>query len=168
MAALHALGLRIEEIQDAIATFHGARRRFEHVGEAGGITVMDDYAHHPTEIAATLAAAHERFPGRRIVAVFQPHTYSRTRYLLEEFRGCFADADALLLLQTYAARETVEQGIDAHRLAFELRPRPPVADSTAEAVEWLRASCRAGDVVFTLGAGTVDAVGRALLQALPR
>jgi UDP-N-acetylmuramate--alanine ligase len=168
IAALHALDLPVAAIQYAIASFHGARRRFESVGEAGGITLMDDYAHHPTEIATTLAAAHERFPGRRIVAVFQPHTYSRTSYLLDEFRACFAGADALLLLQTYAARETVEQGIDAYQLAAVLVPQPPVAETAADAVAWLQRNCRAGDVVITLGAGNVDAVGRLLLERLPQ
>ena len=94
------------EIARAIAGFHGARRRFEHVGARAGVTVMDDYAHHPTEIAATIAAARERFPSKRLVVVFQPHTYSRTAYLLEGFRGCFRGADRLLLLQTYAGAKS--------------------------------------------------------------
>jgi UDP-N-acetylmuramate--alanine ligase len=166
IAALHALDVEREQIVDAIAGFHGARRRFERVGEQRGIIVMDDYAHHPTEIAATIAAARERFAGRRLVVVFQPHTYSRTSYLLEGFRDCFAGADLLLLLQTYAARETAEAGLDATELAASLEQKPPVAADEKGAVAWLLDRCRAGDLVMTMGAGTVDAVGRALLEAL--
>ena len=169
VAALDALGLSREQIGAALAGFHGARRRFELVAEAGGVTVMDDYAHHPTEIAANIAALRQRFPGRRLIAVFQPHTFSRTQYLLEEFRGCFAGADLLLLLPTYAARETAEAGLDAAALADAIvRPRPLLASSADDAVRRLREQTRAGDVVITLGAGTVDAVGRAFAEALTR
>mgnify|MGYP001388255008 CR=1 FL=1 len=169
IAALDALGLTQEQIRAALAGFHGARRRFELVAEARGITIMDDYAHHPTEIAATIAAARERFAGRRLVVVFQPHTFSRTQYLLEEFRGCFARADALLLLPTYAARETAEAGLDAAALADAIaRPRPVLADSADDAVRRLTEQTRAEDVVITMGAGTVDAVGRAFAEALTR
>lgn len=169
VAALDALGLSCEQIGAALAGFHGARRRFELVAEAGGVTVMDDYAHHPTEIAATLAAARQRFAGRRLVAVFQPHTFSRTQYLLDEFRGCFAGADLLLLLPTYAARETAEAGLDAAALAAAVaRPAPQIVASAEDAVRRLVEQTRAGDVVITLGAGTVDGVGRAFTEALAR
>jgi UDP-N-acetylmuramate--alanine ligase len=169
VAALAALGLTREQIGAALAGFHGARRRFELVAEAGGTTIMDDYAHHPTEIAATLAAARQRFPGRRLVAVFQPHTFSRTQYLLEEFRGCFAGADLLLLLPTYAARETAEAGLDATALAAAItQPRPLLTVSAEDAVRRLTEQTHAGDVVITLGAGTVDGVGRAFAEALTR
>lgn len=167
IAALHRLDISREDMQRSVASFRGARRRFELVAEMSGVTVMDDYAHHPTEVAATLAAARERFPRRRLVVVFQPHTFSRTQYLLEGFSSCFAAADALMLLQTYAARETATAGMDAHQLAEHIVPlRPPVADSAVEAVDWLRAQTRPGDVVFTMGAGSVDAVGRAFAEAL--
>jgi len=167
IAVMAALGLSLAQMQRAIAECHGARRRFERVGEHGGILVMDDYAHHPTEIAATIAAARERFPGRRLVVVFQPHTFSRSGYLLSEFRGCFAGADVVLLLQTYAARESADAGIDAYGLAAAIsQPVPVTVDGPAEAVRFLNGEVRAGDVVFTMGAGNVDATGRAFLAAL--
>ncbi len=165
IAALDALGVEYNAVRSAIAGFHGARRRFEFVGETGAITVMDDYAHHPTEIAVNVSAFHERFPGRRLVLVFQPHTFSRTSYLLDEFRACFSDVDLLLLLQTFAARETAEDGMDATQLAGVLEPVPEVAANEPAAVEWLLRNTRPGDVVATMGAGTVDAVGRGFLRA---
>ena len=169
IAVLHALGLKAEQIRDAIAGFRGAKRRFEPVGEVAGITVMDDYAHHPTEIAATLVAARERFPGRRLIAVFQPHTFSRTSYLLDGFRTAFERADALVLLQTFAARETAAAGLDGAALAREItRPRPAFVETQAGATGWLLEHTRPGDVVFTIGAGTVDAVGRTFVAELSK
>ncbi len=164
IAALHALGVEPDTMRAAVAGFHGARRRFELTGETGGITVMDDYAHHPTEIAVNIAALQERFPGRRIMLVFQPHTFSRTSYLLDEFRACFSGVDLLLLLQTYAARESAEAGLDANQLAETLSPKPAVVADQREAVDWLERHSRSGDVIVTMGAGTVDGVGRAFFQ----
>ena len=108
------------------------------MGEAAGVRVMDDYAHHPTEVRATLAAARERFPGRRLVCLFQPHTYTRTSYLLDGFRDCFEDCDVLLIARTYAAREEPSAGMDAEQLAREIT-KPPARyagelDEAAEAV----------------------------------
>ncbi len=165
IAALDCIGVDSASIRGAIAGFHGARRRFEFVGETGGITIMDDYAHHPTEIAVNIAAFHERFPGRRLVLVFQPHTFSRTSYLLDGFRVCFDGAESLLLMQTYAARETSDAGLDATQLAGLLTRSPDVAVDEAEAVDWLLRNARPGDIVATMGAGTVDAVGRSFLRA---
>ena len=100
----------------ALATYRGAQRRFELVGEAAGVTVMDDYAHHPTEVReGTIAAARQRFPGRRLVLLFQPHTFTRTAYLLDEWKTCFAGADALYITHTYAAREEPEAGLSGRR-----------------------------------------------------
>lgn len=167
IATLHTLGIGLPDMQRTIAGFHGARRRFEHVGEVSGVTIMDDYAHHPTEIAVNIAAARDRFPGRRLVIVFQPHTFSRTSYLFDGFRSCFDGADKVLLLQTYAARENAGAGMDAHQLADAMSPRPDVAEDLNEAVSWLGANTRRGDVVFTMGAGTVDAVGKAFTRSAP-
>ena len=167
IAAGAALGLTAEEMGAALREFRGARRRFELVGEAGGVTVVDDYAHHPTEVQVTLVAARERFAGRRLVVLFQPHTYSRTAYLLDGFRECFAPADALYILETYAARETPAAGMSAEALAQEIRlPHARYVASIEEAVQTLKQDLRPGDVVFTMGAGDVDAVGPALLAAL--
>ncbi len=94
IAVGEVVGLPKEAIRSAVAEFRGVRRRFELVGEAAGVRVMDSYAHHPTEVRADLAAARARFPGRRLVCLFQPHTYTRTRYLLDDFRTCFQDCES--------------------------------------------------------------------------
>lgn len=168
-AAGTVLGIAPESMLATIAAFHGARRRFELAGEAAGITVIDDYAHHPTEIEATLAAARSRYPGRRLVVLFQPHTYSRTQYLLDGFRECFGQADVLVLLQTFAARETAGAGLDAHALASSLSTRPAgVAQSVGEAVHLLMGQLRPGDVCLTMGAGDVTTAGGPLIEELRR
>lgn len=167
IAVGHILGLPAERVSAALAQFRGARRRFEHVGEAAGVTVMDDYAHHPTEITATLAAARQRFPGRRLVCLFQPHTYTRTSYLLEGFRTCFEGCDVLLIAQTYAAREEPSAGMDAAALAAEIQSPPArYAGSVAEAAAAAAALLRPGDVFFTVGAGDVDKAGPVVLRLL--
>src|SRR3990170_3992772 len=138
------LGLPLKAMRRSVAEFRGVKRRFQPVGEAAGVTVMGDYAHHPTEVRATLAAARDRFPGRRLVCLFQPHTYSRTRYLLDGFRTCFADCDVLLIAETYAAREEPYAGMSAEELAREVgQPRGA-----------LRAAHRHGVPAFILGAGS--------------
>ncbi|MPZ22411.1 MAG: UDP-N-acetylmuramate--L-alanine ligase [Dehalococcoidia bacterium] len=165
-AAIHA-GADVESLRRALPRFSGARRRFESVGEARGISILDDYAHHPTEIKATIEAARARFPGRRLVIVFQPHTYSRTGYLFEEFKGCFEGADGLFVLDTYAARESGGEGPGGRELAEAIAQPPASFIAThEEAVDVLEASLTDGDVVFTMGAGDVDRVGPALLARL--
>jgi len=167
IAAGDALGLPVEAMQEAVASYRGIRRRFEVVGQARGVVVMDDYAHHPTEVKATLSAARVRFGGRRLICLFQPHTYSRTRYLLDEFRTCFSRADALFVLDTYAAREKPDAGMGARELAA-LIDRPPAhyVASFREAVEAALRDLRPGDVFFTIGAGDVDQVGPMILEGL--
>ena len=167
IAAGHALGLPVDAIRDAAGSYGGARRRFELVGEAVGVTVMDDYAHHPTEVQATVAAARERFAGRRLIACFQPHTYSRTQYLLDAFRTCFRGLDELLVLATYAAREPESAGMDARALADAIEsPRARYVASFEDAARAALALLQPGDVFFTIGAGDVDAVGPLVLSEL--
>jgi UDP-N-acetylmuramate--alanine ligase len=162
-----ALGLSMDEIAAALESYRGVRRRFEFVGEAAGITVYDDYAHHPTEIADTAAAAKTHFPGRRIVALFQPHTYARTRYLLDGFKRCFRDFDRLYILETYAAREAIADGMTGAQLAAELRdPAPGYFETFEAAADGLAAELQPGDVCFTVGAGDVDSVGPMVLERL--
>lgn len=128
---------------------------------------MDDYAHHPTEVRATLLAAQARFSGRRLVACFQPHTYSRSRYLLEGFKTCFEALDVLYLLGTYAAREPVEAGMDAAALAAEIHhPEARYLATFEEAVTAITDELHDGDVFFTIGAGDVDRLGPMLRAAL--
>jgi len=167
IAVGHTLGLAPDTIRSAVASFQGVRRRFEPVGEAAGVTIVDSYAHHPTEIRADLAAARSRFPGRRLVCLFQPHTYSRTSYLLEEFRTCFRQCDVLFLADTYAAREPPSAGMDARALAAEIAAPPArYAGSVETAVSVVAAELRAGDVFLTTGAGDVEAAGPAVLELL--
>lgn len=167
IAAGTKLGLSPEQMQAAVREFRGAHRRFEPVGEAAGVTIVDDYAHHPTEVRATLAAARGRFPGQRLVVLFQPHTYSRTAYLLDGFRRCFAAADMLYILETFAARETPAAGLSAEALAGEIAEPPArYLPSAAAAVELLAEQLHPGDVLLTVGAGDVDQVGPALLARL--
>lgn len=169
VAAADRLGLSSGEILDGLASFTGTERRFELVGEAGGVTVVDDYGHHPTEIAATLAAARARYGGRPLWAVFQPHTFSRVKALWAEFLACFGDADHVIVLDVYAARERETLGVSAAQFADELgRVHPDVryiadfdraAQNIVERVE-------PGAVVITLSAGDGNRVGRLVLDML--
>ncbi|MEX1253836.1 MAG: UDP-N-acetylmuramate--L-alanine ligase [Dehalococcoidia bacterium] len=167
IVAARKLDIPDDVVRATLRAYAGARRRFERIGEADGVVVMDDYAHHPTEVADTVEAARAWFPGRRIVALFQPHTYSRTRYLLEGFRTCFDGLDELLLLATYAAREPESDGMDARELADAIEaPRARYVDTFDEATQVALDLLRPGDVFFTIGAGDVDAVGPLVLEVL--
>jgi UDP-N-acetylmuramate--alanine ligase len=161
------LGLSLDEIAAALESYRGVRRRFELVGEVDGIAVYDDYAHHPTEIADTAAAAKAHFPGRRIVGLFQPHTYARTRYLLEGFKTCFREFDRLFILETYAAREAIADGMTGAQLAAEIEsPAPGYFVTFEQAAEGVAAELKEGDVFFTVGAGDVDSVGPMVIERL--
>ncbi len=147
--------------------FHGAGRRFEYIGEAGGVIVIDDYAHHPTEVAATLSAARLRYPTRRIWAVFQPHTYSRTQALLQDYEHSFDDADRVLLLDIYAAREKIDLGMHSRQLLEVMDHEGAAYVGTIEAaVETLLSSVEPDDVVITMSAGDGNLVGTLLLSGL--
>jgi UDP-N-acetylmuramate--alanine ligase len=154
----------------ALADFRGARRRFELVGEAPlGVPVYDDYAHHPTEVAAALAAARTLEP-RRLAAVFQPHLYSRTRALWREFGTALARADLVAVLGVYGARERAEQfpGVDGRLIATAAADAAPgrlVAwlPGFEDATRFLARALRAGDVCLVMGAGNVDALARSLV-----
>jgi UDP-N-acetylmuramate--alanine ligase len=164
VAALR-LDVNFNTARNALAEFRGVARRFEVQGEAGGITVVDDYAHHPTEVRATLAAARRRYPDQNLWAVFQPHTYSRTRALLDDFAGSFRDADHVVVVDIFAARERPDPALSA----ADLVKRMTHADARhipglAEAVDFLRANLKAGDVLITLGAGDSNQVGPELLK----
>ena len=153
----------------ALATFPGIERRFEHKGEARGVRVVDDYGHHPAEIRATLAAARQVHDGR-VVVVFQPHRYSRTQLLFDDFATAFHQADLLVLTEIYAAGEDKIAGVDGARLAEAIRAHGQrdvrfVADVDAVPAA-LIPDLAAGDLVITLGAGNVSALGPRLLQAL--
>lgn len=165
LALLVALGHEPGPAAAALGRYTGVGRRFELKGEARSVTVVDDYAHHPSEIAATIAAARDRYPGRRIWAVFQPHTFTRTAAMLDEFAEALRPADKVALLDIYAARETNTLGVSSADLAQRLGDVPVYATPEA-AAEALAKSVAANDVVLTLGAGDVTATGPALLRHL--
>lgn len=165
--ACSAVGLTPDEIKGPLSRYTGVGRRFQKIGEVGGITVMDDYAHHPTEIETLAAAARQRFPGRRIVALFQPHTYARTRYLLDGFKKCFGGFDRVIILETYAAREAIADGMTGEQLAPLIeRPQAGYAPTFGAAADVVAGELEPGDVFFTVGAGDVDIVGPMVLERL--
>jgi UDP-N-acetylmuramate--alanine ligase len=166
VAIAHQLGLTSDKIAAGIASFRGVDRRFQIRGQARGVTVVDDYGHHPTEIRATLAAAREYCQGR-IHVVFQPHRYSRTRDLLDEFGAAFTDADSVIVLPIYAASEEPLPGITAELLTSKITsPVAQYAPDFASAVEGVAASAHEGDVILTLGAGSVSQLGPQILASL--
>lgn len=151
----------------ALAEFGGVGRRFQVLGEVGGVTLIDDYAHHPTEIRATLAAARQRYGDRRLWAVWQPHTYSRTKMLQEQFATSFGDADRVVALDIFRSRETDTLGIDT---GVVVRAMPDVdavhIRTIEEAIAYLLERVRPDDVILTLGAGDGNRVSQGLLDAL--
>jgi UDP-N-acetylmuramate--alanine ligase len=166
VAIAHQLEVSTEQIAEGLRRFSGVDRRFQWRGQIGGVTVVDDYGHHPTEIRATLAAARE-CGHRRILVVFQPHRYSRTRDLLEEFRGAFTDADSVIVLPIYAASEDPIPGVTAERLAQRIEgPQVQFAPDFASAVAAVAAQAKEGDLVLTLGAGNVSQLAPQILAAL--
>jgi UDP-N-acetylmuramate--alanine ligase len=160
------LGLPFKTVAEALASFQGVGRRMERRGEAGGVTVLDDYGHHPTEIKATLQALKERYPDRRRVVVFQPHRFSRTQLLADSFADSFADASELVLLDIYAASEKPLNGVTSDWLAEKIRRRRPAARLTNDqGPKALKGILKSGDVLLTLGAGDVWKWGEAVLAS---
>jgi len=166
LAAVRLLGLDLSEAGRALTEFRGTGRRFEVRGEAGGVTVVDDYAHHPTEIRATLAAAQARYAGRRIWAVWQPHTYSRTQTLFDEFANAFSDADEVLVTEVYASREA-KQDFSSRKLVEAMKhPSAHFGNTLQETRDVLLARLRPGDVLLVLSAGDADQVSAEVLAHL--
>jgi UDP-N-acetylmuramate--alanine ligase len=169
-AAARALGAEWTDIVPALAAFEGVGRRFERLGEAGGVLVIDDYAHHPTELAAALRAARSMYGDRRLVAVFQPHLFSRTRDFAREFGEALAIADVICVTDVFPAREAPIPGVTGRMIvdaatAAGARVVEYVED-VDQAATRLADVVALGDVVLTLGAGSIGVVGPALLQAL--
>jgi len=161
------LGIEFATIRQTLAEFGGVSRRFQIVGEAGRVTIIDDYAHHPTEIRATLAAARQRFPGRRLWAVWQPHTYSRTRLLLDEFAASFDMADRVIALDIFRSRELDSLGMDTEVvLAAMNHPYAVYVPDHADAVGYILDRVHPDDVILTLSAGDGNRVGQSVLDGL--
>lgn len=166
LAATERLGVPFVKAQDALSEFRGVGRRFEVRGEVNGVTIVDDYGHHPTEIKATLAAARLRYPGRSIWAVFQPHTYSRTKTLLDQFAAAFVDADHVVVTAIYAAREKDTLGISNADVVKSMKHGDARAiDALNDVVEYLKANTQTGDVVITFSAGDANKISSALINA---
>ncbi|NOY98573.1 MAG: UDP-N-acetylmuramate--L-alanine ligase [Chloroflexi bacterium] len=160
------LGLPLNEAAKALGSFTGTGRRFELCGESKGIAVFDDYAHHPTEIRTTLAAARARYPERRIWAVWQPHTYSRTQMLFDEFTKAFKDADEVIVTEIYAAREP-EQDFSAAQLVNAMpHPAAHFIPALPDVSNYLLDHLKPGDVLLVLSAGDADQVSAQVLAGL--
>jgi UDP-N-acetylmuramate--alanine ligase len=164
-----ALGVKLDEMREGLAGFGGVERRFQHLYDVAGLSIVDDYAHHPTEIAATLQAARASYPGRRIIAAFQPHLFTRTRDFSEAFGQALAAADGVFLADIYPAREKPIPGVTSDLIAAALSragrppawqgPRPELSAALCEFV-------KKGDVVITIGAGDITRTGPELKQQL--
>ncbi len=170
VAVASELGVEFGRVAGALAEFSGAERRFQRRGEAGGVLVVDDYGHHPTEIAAVIAAARSALAGRRVVVVFQPHRFTRTRQLLDRFGPALREADEVVLTDIYPAGEEPIPGVTIDALAAAVgreRPGPPhLVRSLDDLPGAVARIARPGDVVITLGAGSVGGVGDEILEAL--
>lgn len=171
LAALALAGADRAEAMSVLSEFRGVGRRFELRGEAGGVRVYDEYAHHPAEVSAALSGARDAEPKGRVLALFQPHLYSRTRHLAHEFGAALAQADAVTVTEIYAAREEPLEGVSGKLVAdalAEARPGTEVGWTPAleDGVRFLARRARPGDLVVTIGAGDVERAGPLILEAL--
>jgi UDP-N-acetylmuramate--alanine ligase len=171
VAVARELQVGFEQLSAHLVDFSGVGRRFEIVGERDEVTVVDDYAHHPTEVRATIAAARQRFPDRRLVAVFQPHLYSRTRDLADQFGEALGAADVVVMLPIYAARESPLEGVNAQLVSRAIHRSQGTqvleAGDFAEALELLNELLQAGDLLLTMGAGDVHLLAEQWLRGEP-
>jgi UDP-N-acetylmuramate--alanine ligase len=171
VAVARRMGVEWEGIERGLAAYSGVGRRFERIAEAGGVLFVDDYAHHPTEIHATLRAARAAYPGRRLVAVFQPHLYSRTRDFAAEFGRELAAADVVFLTDIYAAREKPIPGVTGEMIAVPARAAGAdlrYVQDRADVVQAVAADLRPGDLCITMGAGNLDEAARELAALFAR
>jgi UDP-N-acetylmuramate--alanine ligase len=169
LAAGLLLGAPFDGLAHGLRVFNGTERRFQHLGEARGVTVIDDYAHHPTEITATIAAARAKFPGRRIVVAFQPHLFTRTRDFAADFATSLAASDAVYLTDIYAAREQPIAGVSSDLIVAgsgAMRTKLAWRGDRAHLSATLASAVREGDVVITMGAGDITKTGHELLAEL--
>lgn len=171
LATAKAIGIETDVILAALKEFSGAKRRFETKGRVDGVWVVDDYAHHPTEIEVTLKAARQTEPAR-LLCVFQPHRYTRTKFLFEEFCGCFGDSDKVIITDIYSAGELPLKGINGKALADGIKAKTNAdveyISDMSEIEKILLANAKAGDLIMTIGAGDVYKIGEALVEDLKR
>jgi len=166
LTVAQVLSLPVEQAAAALGEYQGAGRRFEVRGEAGGVIVIDDYAHHPTEIRATIAAARERYPARQLWVVWQPHTYSRTMLLFDQFAGAFEKADHVLVTEVYAAREPAPPDFSAQNVVKAMRhPDANFASDFEQATDFLSAHLKPEAVLLVLSAGDADRISAKVLAA---
>lgn len=160
-------GLDFGAVTTALRTFSGARRRFQTIGEFNNILIIDDYAHHPTEIQATLSAAKLGWPGRRVICIFQPHRYSRTALLKDKFIKSFGDADITIITDIYAASEKPIPGISGKTIADGIKDKEVVYIPKKEKIpEYLMEKVKEGDIIMTLGAGDINTAAKEILARL--
>ena len=174
IAVASELGIEDAAIQRALAAFQGVDRRLQHIADVataiGRVTIVDDYGHHPTEVSATLEAVRQGYPGRRVLLVFQPHRFTRTRDLIDDFGAALSQADLLAVTEVYAAGETPIAGADGRAICRAVRTRGQLEPLFVERVEELAAALkdviRDGDVILAMGAGNISAVAHTLPTAL--
>ena len=167
IAVTAKLGVDFKTAAEALREFGGVGRRFQEVGTVGGVTVIDDYAHHPTEVRVTLAAAKQRYPGRTIWAAWQPHTYSRTKLYFDQFVAAFDDADKVIVLDIFRSRERDTLGLDATQLVSAMQhPYARYGGENAAAAAYILDRVSPDDVILTLGAGDGNRVGEMVLKGL--
>ena len=171
LAAAHQLGISLTDATQALAVFHGVGRRFDVRGKVAGVVLIDDYAHHPTEIRATLAAARQAYPRQALWVVWQPHTFSRSRMLFDQFVASFYQADHVLVTEVYAAREPTTPDFSAKQFVDALQASghgdARFSGGLRETGDILLQSLHAGDVLIVLSAGDADEIGRRLFTELP-
>ncbi len=165
LAVTHLLSLPLPDVAWALAQFTGTGRRFDIRGEINGIVIVDDYAHHPTEIRATLAAARTRYPSRRLWAVWQPHTYSRTRALFNEFTKAFTDADEIIVTEIYPAREP-KQNYSSKQVVESMPRQAHFIPELSDVSNYLITNLRPGDALLVLSAGNGDQISQEVLSRL--
>ena len=169
IAASIELNIPIDTIREGLSQFSGVARRFDVLGEANGVTVVDDYGHHPTEVRATLAAARSCRP-KKLLVLFQPHRYTRTLHLMDDFARAFHQADRVFVLDIYAASEKPIEGVTAEALVDRMRQfghrGAEYAGSNENGVRMVTSGAEPGDMILTLGAGSVSQLGEKILEVL--
>lgn len=165
LAVANVAGIDISMAKKSLKEFKGTWRRFEYKGKTENeALVYDDYGHHPTEVVATLSGAREKFQDKKITVVFQPHLYSRTKLLLNDFANAFNDADTVLIAPIYAAREQFDESIKSEMLALKIGNKAKVFTSLLEIEDYLKGSLKDGDILITMGAGDIFKVGESLIK----